>query len=222
MQERIQHTVLILAGLAIAVGVFIYGVKTTHRQLPLPEMVRQSLPLTGTSPSATISVSHITPYPNETGISTLPSISLTALKPLGKNVIVMITPKVSFTPVLSGDTTNLTVRLNRPLKPKTSYTISVTNKNLGAKYNWSFTTGEVATTTKLIQPLAKLKAKLPYKDPGGSFAVFYAPQTDTYFVTVHDDERSMEDTRKFVLWLRDWGIDKPESIHIVYTPSAVF
>lgn len=224
-EEQIRHFLLLAAAVVIAFIMLVYGIKTTHRKNPIPESIRQSLPFSAPVQKRgveALSLSKVTPYPNETEISTLPVITATTREPLSAHTTVTITPQVSFKSKLSRKNTLMTVFLERSLRPNTTYTVEIEDLEKQASYNWSFTTDDTVINSKLLPAITRVQQQMPYSDPNGSFRIFYAPQTDTYFITVHDDERSRPDSENALNWLKSQGFSDPKALQLVITPGDAF
>lgn len=220
-KDRLIDFCLIALALIAATLMLWYGFTITKPSLPLPQIVKDSLPFQPRQ-IAPMQVELVTPFPNEENVSTYPTISLQSQFALGKNVSTKISPSASFKASLSKDNLLLTLSLTSPLKPRTLYVVTVTDPTTLTTYNWAFKTGNRVIDASLAKNIAKLNQSLPFRDPQGRFTAYYAPQTDRYFITVHDDERSIAETEAAYQWIRSFGIASTNDLQITVTPSLEF
>lgn len=224
MVSQKQHIILISLGFLVALGLTWVGFSNVGRpNVELPGYIKDALPQTqSTEQTRKIELTNVVPYPNEIEISTYPTIQVTAVQPLHPLLTIDISPRVSFTKVYTNDNKTLALTLQRPLRKNTKYTIRLFDNTNDASYSWAFTTGDVGVDQKLLGGIERVKQQLPYKDPNGRFEIYYAPQTDVYFITVHDDERSDGDRVAALNWLKSQGITNTSSITISWQASAGF
>lgn len=225
-KDKFIHVTIIVFVELLAVYVLWFSLTRAHVSFPLPKIIRDAIspgfsgPKTPQLPKLT--ATKILPYPSEENISTFPNIEATFALPLSNSVDVTIDPKANFTVDFQENRTKVVITLNRPLKAQTTYTVTITDKKVAAAYTWSFTTNQVSIDQKVIGGIQRVKEQLPYTDPNQHFSIFYAPQTDLYFITIHDDERSEDDRNAALAWLRSQGVTNIDSLQIVWTPGDVF
>lgn len=223
-KDRFIHVAIIATTELLAILLLIYSFDQANAHVPVPGFIRQAINPGGDNARTTpqLRAVSVLPYPNETEISTLPNIEAQFAIPVSNNVKVTTQPQVSYTVSYSEGRTKVTFHLKKPLKTKTTYTIAVAEEANKGAYSWSFTTGTIAVDQKLIPAIDRVKEQIPYSDPNGAFEVYYAAQTDLYFITIHDDERSETDKNAALSWLRSQGITDIQSLQTVFMPSDAF
>jgi len=226
MNEKLRHVLITIAAEAFAAFVFWFSWRQAHIKITPPAVIRNALPFYSPEPSApngnTIVMTQITPFPNQTDISTLPTIIATAVAPFSQNATVVLNPLAPATTTFSNNNQTLTLDLQKPLNPNKTYQVTITDPTDNGQYSWSFTTGDIAVDPKLLPAIDRVKQQMPYNDPNGQFTIYYAAQTDEYFITIHNDLRSVNDQAAALAWFRSQGITDTTSLQITWEPSDAF
>lgn len=223
-KDKFIHVGIIVFVELLALWLFWFSLKQGNASVPIPGFIRDIIQ-SGDRPTDTprsLQATSITPFPNEENISTFPTITASFADALSNDTKITIEPRVALTPTFADARTGVMLQLGKPLAPQTTYTITITDEAVDRQYSWSFTTNDTAIDPRSIGGIGRLKDQLPYADPNGRFYIYYAPQTDLYFITVHDDERSIAEQEAALDWLRSQGIINPESLEITWIPSESF
>lgn len=218
--ERVKRIVIVTLGETIAILTMWFMISNKMHNVQTPSFLQDAFGKTSQNKVETkATASRITPFPNETDISTYPAISATFTNPISRQANVFIRPNVDFEPVISKDTTTVSIALKQPLKPNSHYTVTITDTLTKLSYSWSFTTSKSKIDQKLLPAIDRVRQQLPYTDPNGRFQIYLASQTDTYFISIHNDERSSTDQSEALAWLKQQGVADTGSLHIVWLPS---
>ncbi len=223
MNEKFRHVVIILFVELLAVFVLWFSWHQAHVKVMPPKFIRDALPFSTTEHTTnTITMQQITPFPNEDNITTYPTIIATALIPFSQNTTVELKPSVPTTTVFSSGNQTITVTLQKPLIPNKTYQVTINDNGRNGQYTWSFKTGQATVDPKLVPAIDRVKQQMPYTDPNGQFSIYYAAQTDRYFITIHNNAQSVSDQQAALAWLRSQGVTDTSSLQITWVPSDAF
>jgi hypothetical protein len=156
-------------------------------------------------------VVRVEPLPDQTGISTSPTIKVSFEKSIRKQKVqVVSSPKATFNQSVSSSGFYLTLTPKNNLKPTTKYSLSVLVGKTKI-YSWSFTTEKKGADPSILEGIKK---NLPYE--GNHFRVSYSSATDKFYVTI--DEKPIDKYKKAALgWFDSKGLPNAEStINIFY------
>lgn len=222
-KDKAIHVIIIVFVELLALWVFWFSLRQGSVSIPVPGFLK-SIVQQDEIPAipAGLPATSITPYPNEESVSTLPTITARFGEALSNNTKITIDPKVAVDTTYTEARTKVILRSQRPLQTETTYTVTIEDKAKDRQYSWSFTTSGKAIDPRSVNGIERLKEQLPYADPNGRFYIYYAPQTDLYFISIHDDERSQSEQQAALDWLKGQGIINPDSLEITWIPSESF